>query len=518
MWSSGCSCLLCDSGRGFPRKRVRVYPAFPLPVDPQFGAPCPTWPLRPVDNIRTVKARILSVNPSARTRTAPAPFGAGNRGAMNGHGALRAAAPVLAVLLTACSSQPASDKGNGRDGDSPPPVSSPSPSGRPARALPDGVSFTQSVRKLADGSPVRTSVLTVAQDAAVDVEGVHGGSLAAPDTVRDLARAAGAVAGVNGTFFDAEAKRYQGDPLGLYVSRGTLLSESAGARTALVLPGLGERPRITELRSTTRVTSSDGAHAVVDGTGRIPGRIVGCGGVGGDRLAGTDVPATDPLPSQVCEDPDEIVDFPAQWGARTPHIDGHSVEAVLDARSEVTEVRSPAGGAVPDGGRTLVGIGSGADWLRAHARRGRTLTVSSVLTDAHGDRAGGDHASVLGAGPAIVRSGRTWINAAENGVSPGAVRTRSPRTIAGIRADGTLLLVVFDGRRPGVSEGVDLTEAAAILVSLGAVDAMNLDGGGSSTMVVRDKVRNSPTDPGKTDDARQRKVSNALVVVPRQSS
>ena len=77
---------------------------------------------------------------------------------------------------------------------------------------------------------------------------------------------------------------------------------------------------------------------------------------------------------------------------------------------------------------------------------------------------------------------------------------------------------MFDGRQPGVSEGVSLTEAARIMVSLGAVDAMNLDGGGSSTMVVRDKVRNSPSDPGKTDDARQRKVSNALVVVPRQGS
>jgi exopolysaccharide biosynthesis protein len=96
------------------------------------------------------------------------------------------------------------------------------------------------------------------------------------------------------------------------------------------------------------------------------------------------------------------------------------------------------------------------------------------------------------------------------------VRSRAPRTVAGVRADGTLLLVVFDGRRPGVSEGVTLPEAAGVLLSLGAVDAMNLDGGGSSTMVVRDRVRNSPSDPGRTDDRRQRKVSNAIAVVPRR--
>ncbi|MFG2629448.1 phosphodiester glycosidase family protein [Streptomyces sp. NPDC048473] len=435
---------------------------------------------------------------------------------MNGRWSVRAAALALAPLLAACSAQPAPDTGSsGRDGDAPTHTSSPSAAGPGARPLPDGVSFTQSVRTLDDGAPVRMSVLTVAQDAPVDIEGVHGGSVASTGTVRELARRAGAVAAVNGTFFDSDSDRYKGDPLGLYVSGGTLLSESAGGRTALILPGPGERPRITELRSATYVTSSDGARAAVDGTDRVPGRIVGCGGVGRDRLADTGAPTTAPLPGRICEDPDEIVDFPAQWGTATPYAGGRSFEAVLDSRSTVTGVRSPAGGAVPDGGRTLVGIGSGADWLRVHARPGRSLTVSSVLTDALGARVQGDRASVFGAGPALVRSGRTWINAAANGVSEGAVRTRSPRTVAGVRADGTLLLVVFDGRRPGVSEGVTLPEAAKYLVSLGAVEALNLDGGGSSTIVVRDRVRNSPSDPGRTDDRRQRKVSNAIAVIPR---
>lgn len=436
---------------------------------------------------------------------------------MNGRWAVRAAALALAPLLVSCSARSGSDMGSSdRGGDVPMHTSSPSATDPSARPLPDGVSFTQSVRTLEDGSPVRTSVLTVAQGAPVDIEGVHGGSVASTDTVRDLARSAGAVAAVNGTFFDSDSERYKGDPLGLYVSRGVLLSEAAGGRTALVLPGAGERPRITELRSATQVTSSDGARAVVDGTDRVPGRIVGCGGVGGDRLTDTGAPTTAPLPGRICEDSDEIVQFAAGWGPATPYVGGGSVEAVLDARSTVTGVRSPAGGAVQDGGSSLVGIGAGADWLRVHARPGRTLTVSSVLTDAHGVRVRGDRASVFGAGPALVRSGRAWINAAANGVSEGAVRTRAPRTVAGVRADGTLLLVVFDGRRPGVSEGVTLPEATGVLLSLGAVDAMNLDGGGSSTMVVRDRVRNSPSDPGRSDDRRQRKVSNAIAVVPRQ--
>lgn len=197
---------------------------------------------------------------------------------MNGWWSVRAAALALAPLLVACSAQSGSDTGSSdRDGDVPARHSSPSATDPSTQPLPDGVSFTQSVRTLEDGSPVRTSVLTVAQSAPVDIEGVHGGSVASTDTVRDLARRAGAVAAVNGTFFNSDSERYKGDPLGLYVSRGILQSEAAGGRTALILPGAGERPRITELSSATRVTSSDGARAVVDGTDRVPGRIVGCG-------------------------------------------------------------------------------------------------------------------------------------------------------------------------------------------------------------------------------------------------
>lgn len=422
----------------------------------------------------------------------------------------RVQAASLVLLVAACTMQ----SGAGPDGQSRSPAAG---AAHAAGSLPDGVSFRQSMLTTEGGSPVRVSVLTVRQDARVDVLSSHGGAVATTDTVRELARREQAVAAVNGTFFDVDSARYGGDPLGLYISRGMLLSEAAGRRTALILPGRGQRPRITELGSSTHVTSSDGARAVVDGTDRVPGRIVGCGGVGGDRLADTGVLTVAPHPGRVCFDPDEIVAFSPQWGVPTPSGDRDSAEVVLDAHGTVTAVRSPAGGPIPQEGRALVGIGSGAAWLRRHGAPGRTLTVSSRVTDPAGQPVETRGASVLGAGPALVRRGRTWINAAPNGMSPGAVRARAPRTVVGVRADGTLLLVVFDGRRPGVSEGVSLAEAARILVSMGAEDAMNLDGGGSTTMVVQDRVRNSPSDAGRTDEERQREVSNALVVVPRRN-
>jgi hypothetical protein len=63
-----------------------------------------------------------------------------------------------------------------------------------------------------------------------------------------------------------------------------------------------------------------------------------------------------------------------------------------------------------------------------------------------------------------------------------------PRTAVGVNRAGTrLIIVVIDGRQPGYSDGVTLTELAAIMVEQGAHRATDLDGGGSSTLVMADK-------------------------------
>jgi exopolysaccharide biosynthesis protein len=83
-----------------------------------------------------------------------------------------------------------------------------------------------------------------------------------------------------------------------------------------------------------------------------------------------------------------------------------------------------------------------------------------------------------------------------------------PRTGIGVTAGGRLLLVVIDGRQPKWSVGPTLNEFARIMLDLGAVTALNLDGGGSSEMVVEGEVVNRPS------DGRQRRLSNAILVLP----
>lgn len=76
--------------------------------------------------------------------------------------------------------------------------------------------------------------------------------------------------------------------------------------------------------------------------------------------------------------------------------------------------------------------------------------------------------------------------------------TLHPRTLAGEKADGTMLLVVVDGRQPELSNDADLTQCAELMRGLGAVNAINHDGGGSSTMILyregQYEVKNSPSD------------------------
>jgi exopolysaccharide biosynthesis protein len=69
-----------------------------------------------------------------------------------------------------------------------------------------------------------------------------------------------------------------------------------------------------------------------------------------------------------------------------------------------------------------------------------------------------------------------------------------PRTAMGYTADGRLLILAVEGRHKGVAEGASLTDLADILLSLGAVEALNLDGGGSSCLLVMGKETIKPSD------------------------
>jgi hypothetical protein len=101
----------------------------------------------------------------------------------------------------------------------------------------------------------------------------------------------------------------------------------------------------------------------------------------------------------------------------------------------------------------------------------------------------------IGGGPVIVRNGKAVYTAGEDFL-PSQLGPRDPRTGIGQRRDGSLVMVVVDGRRRGYSVGLTNFELAQTLVRLGAFTASALDAGGSSTMAFDGKLLNRPSDSG----------------------
>jgi len=117
-----------------------------------------------------------------------------------------------------------------------------------------------------------------------------------------------------------------------------------------------------------------------------------------------------------------------------------------------------------------------------------------------------DIVHAIGGGPRLVRNGRLFITSDMERFRKDVTVGRAPRSAVGITSSGKLLLVTVDGRQPGKSVGMTLEELGKLMLELGAVEAMNLDGGGSTTMVIGGKVVNYPS------AGEERKISSALLV------
>jgi hypothetical protein len=299
--------------------------------------------------------------------------------------------------------------------------------------------------------------------------------------VRGLADSGGAAVagGVNADFFLFAPP---GVPQGAHVQDGRVIAGPA-ARPTLALDSTGT-PWIGVLRTGGRVAVG-GESVPLDGWNR--------GSAAGVAL------------------------FDRTWGARTDSMPGRLLVAARvlgDPRAAtltvvVAGVDSGATAAIPEHGVVLAVGPRAPEALRARAAALRvgadTLRVERALAPV-GPR------QVVGGLPVLMRDGA--IDPIVDSSGAASFRGANPRTAVGIGAGGRrLLLVTVDGRQAGYSTGTSLRETAELMRALGARDAINLDGGGSTTMVVRDaaggfRIANRPSDA-----AGERPVANALAVV-----
>lgn len=359
-----------------------------------------------------------------------------------------------------------------------------------------------------DRGPWNLQVLTIdPKKFHGDLTSSFGPNLEDRETTSQLSAASGALAAVNGGFFTMDpAAGAPGDPAGAAVHDGKVLSEPVGDRPSLVLDKNGTS--IQRLHWHGTVTAPGSAELPLDGIDRVPGLIRNCGGT-------DDTPTNLPLHDFTCTDADEIVSFTPEYGPSTPA--GPGLEVVLDAQGTVTAVNHTRGTAVPAGGQTVQAIGADVDKLAALAVPGKKLKVDTDLLTENGKTLTTTPSTdVVNGGPTLVHDGQLDVTAKRDGMVRtndsnsffyGWVHKRNPRTFAGVDAQGRTLLVTADGRQT-TSLGLSLNEEAHVAKSLGMVNAMNLDGGGSTTMVQGGQVTNSPSDA-----TGERPVGDALLVL-----
>lgn len=325
-------------------------------------------------------------------------------------------------------------------------------------------------------APISARLLEVRpRDARLDLElgkdGVQG-----RDTVPSMAARRNALAAVNAGFFGTS-----GDPAGIFKINGQLVSDTSRPRGAVGFARPDGPPLLFD-----RVTAR--AHLKA---GRASVPVSGVDTARGARA---------------------VIVYTPRYGSTT-RTSGEGTEWIVDGSPlRVREISRGASSAIPAKGFVISASGAIPPAL-ARLKKGDRIDLSFTYVTALGTSASAWRNAddiVGGAGLLLLRGRevRDWKE--EQLAAAGFVDARHPRTLVGRDRDGDTWLVVVDGRQPGHSAGMSLPELTAFSRRLGLVDALNLDGGGSSTMVVKGSVVNKPSDP-----TGPRPVSDAIVVLRR---
>ena len=119
--------------------------------------------------------------------------------------------------------------------------------------------------------------------------------------------------------------------------------------------------------------------------------------------------------------------------------------------------------------------------------------------------------TAAGGGPVLIQGGEINVsNNEELKFNGKAINDKHPRTLMGYTADNKLIVMVVEGRNPGVADGVTLTQAAQLLKDVGCIEALNLDGGGSSCMLINGRETIRPS-----DKAKQRPVPAVFIIADK---
>lgn len=376
------------------------------------------------------------------------------------------------------------------------------PEKRSTTRLAPGVEVTTIIR---GGSPARASAINTTPygpwrirvatiepgRAKGQLRTAIGHDLAHTERVSTLGTWSRSLVAMNGSFFTfTRSKAYPGDPLGLAVNGGTIVSEPlrVAGHVGLLMDSGTKKLRMGTYTWTANLTGS------------TPGNTREVMGVGAVNTPPV-VPADCTLPGAAgCSSRGAVVRFTPHWAATTPA--GAGAEVVLGKNGCVVRSTPRRGTALTPAQSSIQATGTSAARLLEIAGSG-CPRFKETLRDGSGE--------AVALNPATFGvTGRYRLLADGNNVAPKgstAFLRRHPRSLMGSTADGTVMLVTIDGRST-VSVGATLVEAGSVARSLGMTNAVNLDGGGSTAMAVRGKLVN------RLSEGRERAVGDAVVFMP----
>lgn len=339
-------------------------------------------------------------------------------------------------------------------------------------------------RRFLDAGPLSINVLKVPKAAPLSITpALAKDKVTGTEKLSSMAQRKGAAAGINADFFSSKS----GECSGLMVN-GQVMSSPISSRSYFgILPDKTCYIDRAAMKSLVTVETTSG----VEKSGNVSW-------VNKTRDGYTDT----------------IIAYTPFYGATTlTNNDGTEVIVKLSGGSitpggtltgTVVNVRYDAGNSpIQTDEIVLSGVGSGKTFLNSTMKTGGTVKLTFAF-----EPAWKPGASAVGGGPRLVRSGQAAVES-EGGFSSSLITGRHARTGIGIDSQGNLVILVVDGKMDYFSIGMTLAELAADLKNRGAVDAMNLDGGGSSTLYFNGAIRNYPNGGNG-----ERSISNSILFVP----
>ncbi|MFL6375373.1 MAG: phosphodiester glycosidase family protein [Pyrinomonadaceae bacterium] len=366
------------------------------------------------------------------------------------------------------------------------------------KTVKDGVEYAQ-VTKEIGGLNVNMNLLRLdLRKVRLDV--VHAmDSAIGTETTSSIATRHRASAAINAGFFRLDNSIWVGDAAGILKVDGNLLSESNNDRVAIGIHNSLQRTDVAFGHPRSMIDVRDNHFTVIEVNGLNRERKV-----------------------------DEVIVYTPAFG-RTTLTTPDGVEFIV-RRGRVVRISWSGSSGIPPDGFVISGTGDAKTNLMERWKVGSLLKLNSSVAirqfdfqpdiDAEKKRTGREFTfsskqyfeseDMTNGVPQLIKAGKIDITWEQEKTTKSFVETRHPRTAVAQLKDGKFLMITVDGRSES-SGGIGLQDLAEYLLSLGATDAMNLDGGGSTTMFLDGKVVNHPS-----DKEGERRVSDAILVTLRK--